>query len=508
MGIAFIEPNRNDPRLKVERRYRMLIDGKSVDAASGETVKRESPVHPGLIVGEWPKAAAADVERAILAARRAFDDGPWPSMKSAERARILHAIADLIRDHAEELATIECLEVGKTLSGARREMAHSADLWSFAAGLSRGLEGSTHNGMGEDALGLVLREPVGVVGIVTPWNYPLVIGSERMPWALGAGCTVVIKPSEFTSGSTIRLGELAREAGIPDGVLNVVTGPGDPAGQTLAEHPATDMIAFTGSQRVGRIVGARAAATIKRIGLELGGKGPQVVFADADLDAAADKVANSVFSNSGQTCIAGSRLIIERTIADDFLARLTELASRVTVGDPLDERTRVGALISPVHLAKVEGYVAAGREAGAEMVIGGRRVGTNGGLFYEPTIFTGAEPSMSIVRDEIFGPVLSVLAFDTADEAVRMANDTIYGLSASVWTRDIEKALRAIRRIRAGRTWINAAGEGTPDMPIGGFKQSGQGRELGHKGFDEYSEFKNVYVALAKPQPWLPATAR
>ena len=504
MTVRFIEPRRDDPRLAVERRYRMVIDGRSVDAASGRTIRRDSPVHPGLVVGEWPEAAREDVEGAIAAARRAFDTGPWARLTGKERARYLHAIAGLIEAHADELALIESLEVGKTLAGARGEMQHAADLWHFAAGQVRALEGTTHNEFGEDALGLVLREPIGVVGIVTPWNYPLVIGSERMPWALGAGCTVVIKPSEFTSGSTIRLCQLAREAGLPDGVLNVVTGLGNPAGQVLAEHPLTDMIAFTGSQRVGRQIGAFAAPTIKRVGLELGGKGPQVVFADADLDAVADQVSGSIFGNQGQTCIAGSRLIVEKSVSRDVVDRLAAIAGKVTVGDPLNPETNIGALINPAQIEKVEGYVDAGRRAGADMVIGGSRVGT-AGLFYTPTIFTGIKPDMSIVRDEIFGPVLTVQTFETRDEAVTMANDTIYGLSAMVWSRDINTALQAIRGIRAGRCWVNGTREGLAELPVGGYKQSGQGRELGHKGFEEYSEYKNIYVNLGVSEPWAPA---
>jgi len=504
MTVRFIEPRRDDPRLSPNRRYSMVIGGRDVEAASGRTVRRESPVHPGLIVGEWPEASREDVEGAIAAARKAFDTGPWPRMSGKERASYLYKIAELIRQNAEELALIESLEVGKTLAGARGEMQHAADLWHFAAGQVRALEGTTHNEFGEDALGLVLREPVGVVGIVTPWNYPLIIGSERMPWALGAGCTVVVKPSEFTSGSTIRLGQLARDAGLPDGVINVVTGYGDPAGQVLAEHPGTDMIAFTGSQRVGRIVGAVAAATVKRVGLELGGKGPQVVYADANLEAAADQISSSIFGNQGQSCIAGSRLIVQRPAADEMLDRLKTIAQRVTVGDPLNAETHVGALINLAQLEKVESYVNAGREAGGEMVVGGNRVG-NGGLFYEPTIFTAVRPDASVVRDEIFGPVLTVQTFETPEEAISLANDTIYGLSGMVWSRDISKALKTIRSIRAGRCWVNGTREGFAEMPIGGYKQSGQGRELGRRGFDEYSELKTIWVNLGVAQPWAPA---
>lgn len=504
MGIAFIEPRREDARLKRPRRYKMLIGGKSVEARSGETFKRESPAWPGIVVGEWPKADVADVEAAISSARTAFDEGPWPRMPGAERARIIAKVGELLLENREEFATIESLEVGKTLAGTRGEVGYAADCWSFAAGASRCLAGSTHDQYGPNALGIVLREPIGVVGIVTPWNYPLIIACERLPWALATGCTVVVKPSEFTSGATIRLAELAREAGMPDGVFNVVTGLGDPVGQTLAEHSGVDMIAFTGSLRVGRLIAAKAAATVKRVGLELGGKGPQVVFADADLERAAATIAASIFDNCGQTCIAGSRVVVERPVADELLQKLRGLAQKITVGDPFDERTNVGALISPLHLEKVETYVAAGVRAGAKIVTGGNRLGTTGGLFYEPTIFTGAQPSMSIVRDEIFGPVLAVLPFDTADEAVRIANDTIYGLSAGVWTRDLSRALQTIRGIRAGRTWINGFAEGGPEMPIGGYKQSGTGREIGQNGFDEYSEFKSVYMVL----PETPAPAR
>jgi acyl-CoA reductase-like NAD-dependent aldehyde dehydrogenase len=324
-----------------------------------------------------------------------------------------------------------------------------------------------------------------------------------MPWALGAGCTVVIKPSEFTSGSTVRLGQLARDAGLPDGVLNVVTGYGNPAGQTLAEHVGTDMIAFTGSQRVGRQIGAFAAPTIKRVGLELGGKGPQVVFADADLEAAADQVSGSIFGNQGQTCIAGSRLIVEKSVANALIDRLARIAGRVTVGDPLNPETNIGALINRTQLEKVESYVEEGRKAGADMIVGGNRIGE--GLFYTPTIFTGVRPDMSIVRDEIFGPVLSVQTFTTREEAIAMANDTIYGLSAMVWSLNINNALQTIRSIRAGRCWVNGTREGLVEMPIGGYKQSGQGRELGQKGFGEYSEYKSIYVNLSVSDPWGPA---
>ena len=498
----FIPPNPNDPRLGSKSRYRMLIDGKSVDAASGKTIDRSSPGHTGRVVGTWPEASATDVGTAIAAARRAFDSGPWPRMSGAERSRLMFRTAELILANVDEIALIESLEVGKPIAQARGEITFCADLWSYAAGQARALEGQTHNNIGDDRLGLVLREPVGVVGIITPWNFPFIIASERVPWAIGGGCTVVLKPSEFTSGTSIRMAELAREAGIPDGVFNVVTGYGDPAGQILAEDPRTDMIAFTGSVRVGTKLGEIAARSVKRVGLELGGKGPQIVFADADLEAAADGIAYGVYHNAGQCCISGSRLLVQEGIRDALLERLLDISRKVTFGDPLDERTKIGAMISEAHASKVHSYVEAGKADGAKLLLGGERVGEGAGLYYSPTVFSGVTTEMSIARDEIFGPVLSTLTFKTADEAVALANSSEFGLSASVWSSNLENALQSIRRIRAGRCWINSVIDGVPEMPIGGYKKSGLGRELGRYGFDEYSQFKGIHVTLGRPEPW------
>ncbi len=498
----FIEPRRDDPRLTVDRRYKMLIDGKSVDAESGETIERVSPAYEGRVVSTVPKGSRADTQKAIAAARRAFDTGPWPRMSGTERSKIIARIGELLLAHREELATIECLEVGKTITHARNEMGASADLWAFAASQARSLEGETHNNLGAGALGLMLREPVGVVGIVTPWNFPVLIASERVPWALGAGCTVVLKPSEFTSGSSVRLAELARDAGLPDGVFNVVTGYGDPVGQTLAEDPGTDFMSFTGSYRVGQIVGGIAAARIKRVGLELGGKGPHVIYADADLPAAADGVARLLFGSAGEVCIGGTRVLVERRVHDEIVDRLAGISRKVSVGDPLGDATHMGALIHRPHLEKVERYVAEGQRDGARLEFGGARMG-NSGNYYPPTLFTGVTPDMSIFRDEIFGPVLSVTAFDSPEEAIALANDTIYGLSASVWSEDLGKAVQTIRQVRAGRCWINGGGQGNPAMGISGYKQSGIGHELGRHGFDEYSHMKSVYVVLEKGTPWV-----
>jgi acyl-CoA reductase-like NAD-dependent aldehyde dehydrogenase len=499
--LPFTPPRIADERL-VTRRYQMLIGGKSVESETGETISRESPAYAGFVAAELPKGTLADAERAILAARKAFDEGPWPKMTGGQRGKILYRISEAILKHKEELATIEALEGGKAIAGVRGEMEFSAELWRFAAGHAQGQTGETHNSLGPNVLGLMLREPIGVVGIITPWNYPLLIGSERAPWALGAGCTVVLKPSEFTSGSSIRLAEIARDCGMPDGVFNVVTGYGDPVGQAFAEHPATDFLSFTGSFRVGQIVGGLAASRIKRVGLELGGKAPVVVYADADLEAAADTLASSVFGNSGQTCIAGTRLVVEEGARDEMIERLTNLARKVPIGDPLDEKVKVGSLIHRPHLEKVEKFVTDAQRQGAELVTGGERLG-NVGSYFAPTIFSGVTPEMTIAKEEIFGPVLSSFTFKKSDEAVRIANDTHYGLSAHVWSRDLDKAIQTIRQVRAGRTWINGSGSGAPEMGIGGYKQSGIGRELGKYGFDEYSAFKNVWMTMKPRAGWV-----
>ncbi len=497
----FISPDIQDKRLQRRPAYKMLIGGKSVAAASGKLIERQSPGHIGSVIGEWPEASSKDTEAAIAAARKAFDEGPWPRMSAAERSRIMFRVADLIEKNVDELALIESLEVGKPIAQARGEISFSADLWAYAAGQTRGQHGDSHNDIGENRLGLVLREPVGVVGIITPWNFPFIIASERVPWAIGAGCTVILKPSELTSGSSIRMAELAREAGVPDGVFNVVTGYGDAAGQPFAEDPRTDMVAFTGSLRVGSKLGELAARNIKRIGLELGGKGPQIVFADADIEAAADGIAFGVYHNAGQCCISGSRLLVQEGIRDELLQRVLEISKKVPFGDPLNEKTRFGPMISAAHLSKVDGYVRAGEAEGADLLTGGHSEAEKG-LYFQPTVFRDVRPDMSIAREEIFGPVLSTIAFKTADEAVALANDTKFGLSATVWSRDLENAMQTIRRVRAGRCWVNSVIDGTPELPVGGYKKSGLGRELGRYGFDEYSQIKGIHITMGQPPRW------
>ena len=505
MSVAtFLQPDLLDPRLAEARTYSMLVGGEN-RPSEGEPIEREAPGHAGRIVARFPRGSARDVDAAVAAARAAFDHGPWPGMPAAERARAMLRVAALMERDREQLATIEAIEAGKPITQARAEINGCIDLWEYAAGQVRGLHGEVHTNLGGDVIGMVMREPVGVVGVITPWNFPLVIACERIPWVIGAGATMVIKPSEFTSGTTLLLGELIREAGVPAGVVNVVTGYGDPVGDALTRHPGVDMISFTGSVRVGRIVGAAAAATVKRVGLELGGKGPQVVFADADLDAAADGVLFGLLFNNGQCCISGSRLIVHSSIAEGFTDRLVSLSSRVVYGNPLHERTMVGSIINDAQIDKIANYVEIGQAEGAHLRMGGNRVGQGQGLYFEPTIFTGVEAPMKIANDEIFGPVLSILTFDTPEDAIRLANGTEYGLSASVWTRDLALGLGSIRRIRAGKTWINGVIASYPEMPFGGFKQSGNGRETGKYGFDQYSEFKTVHALYGQRDRWIKA---
>src|SRR4051794_20495787 len=479
---------------------RMLVDGEDVEALSGERFTRESPAHD-TAVATYPQAASADVDRAVVAARRAFDHGPWPRLSGAERAQVLVRTAELIRRDAAELARIEALESGKPISQAAGEVESTAGLWEYAATLARHAYGDAHDKLGTNVLGLVLNEPVGVVAMITPWNFPLLIVSQKLPFALAVGCTAAIKPSNLTSGTTVRLAQLVREAGIPDGVVNVVTGSGG-VGSALVSHPGVDMVSFTGSTEVGRIIAREAGALLKRTELELGGKNPQIICADADLDVAIDGAVYGALFNQGECCNAGSRLLVEASVADDVVAEIAERTQRLKIGDPLDPETRVGAIASQEQLNTIERMVASGTVDGARLVTGGERLATQTGRFYAPTVFAGVAPQMAIAHEEIFGPVVSVLPFDTLDDAIAIANATPFGLSAGIWTRDIDKAVRAARALRAGTIWVNAWLEGYPELPFGGFGASGIGRELGRQAIHAFTETKTVQVHSGWSSPW------
>jgi betaine-aldehyde dehydrogenase len=483
-------------------RRSMIIDGQQLGAADGGTFERTSPAHD-VVVGIYPDATVEDLDRAVAAARRAFDTGPWPRMSGAERAAVLLKVAELIRRDAEQLARTEVLEMGKPISQARDDVEATAELWAYSATLARHAYGDAHNMLGPDVLAMVVNEPVGVVAMITPWNFPLLIISQKLPFALAVGCTAVVKPSELTSGTTVHLTTLLVEAGLPDGVVNVLTSASG-IGSKLTRHPDIDMISFTGSTRVGRLVARTAGEQLKKVELELGGKNPQLVMADADLEAAVDAVVFGVCFNAGECCNSGSRVLVERSIAADFQAAVVARAKQVPVGDPLDAATKVGAITSPEQLATIERYVAEGTTAGATLALGGERLATPAGRFYAPTVFTGVTPDMPIAREEIFGPVLSMLTFDSLDEAITIANSTAFGLSAGIWTSNINSALLAAREIRAGTIWVNRWMDGYPELPFGGFNESGLGRELGRQAIHQFTETKTIQLQVGpRAGSWL-----
>ena len=477
----------------------MWIDGREAHG-DGETIERLSPAH-GVLVTRVPRGAASDARRAIAAARRAFDSGPWPKETASNRARALLKTADLIDRDRDLLATLDALEWGKPIAQARGEIEGAADIWRYAASLARELSGESYANLGSDRLGFVLREPIGVVSIITPWNFPLLIVSQKLPFALAVGCACVVKPSEMKSASTLHLAELLAEAGLPDGVCNIVTGYGPDVGATMTSDADVDMVSFTGSTQVGRAAMATAAATLKKVSMELGGKNPQVIFPDADMDAALDAATFGAYFNAGECCNAGSRLLLHADIAADFLAELAKRAASVPVGDPLDEATRVGALISPDHLGKIEPHVRNAREAGAKVRAGGERLSSNG-LFLAPTIVEDVTTSMPIASAEVFGPVVAALTFKTAEEAIEIANATDYGLSASVWSRDLDTAIAVGRSVKAGTVWVNTFMDGTPELPFGGYRQSGVGRELGRNSVKGYTEEKTFHVHNGPRTSW------
>lgn len=484
------------------RRFQMYIGGRFTDGAAGELTTRRSPGH-GAAVAQWPSGAAEDAEAAITAARQAFDSGPWPKWGAGERAAVLFKVADLIERHAEELGLIECLETGKPITQAIGEIRSAVDVWRFAAGAARVMKGDAYNNLGERVLAIVLREPIGVVGVITPWNFPFFILAERLPFILAAGCTAIVKPSEATSGSTLKLCELLHEAGVPPGVVNVVTGKGSVVGQRLLDSDKIDMVSVTGSSATGRKAIEASAGNVKKLGLELGGKNPHIVFADADLDDAADGVAFGMAFNAGQCCVGGSRLVVERSIAHAFTEKLVQKMRRIRVGDPLDEQTQVGALFDEAHMNKVLDYVEEGVKMGARVVCGGARTDDRAGYFVQPTLVANVRPEMPLLREEIFGPVLAVVPFDSYEEAIAIANDSEFGLSASIWTQDLTKALRATRQIEAGRVWVNTTLDNGPETPLGGMKQSGLGREAGLSGIEEYTEIKTAHINLQPRVRWI-----
>ncbi len=484
---------------------RHLIGGVWCNSADGQTFDRVSPSHK-VVVSRSALGSVADTDAAIAAARAAFDCGVWSRISGKARAAVLLKVADLIEAHVEPMARIETLESGKPISQARGEIAGAADLWRYAAALARTLHGDSHNTLGPDMLGVVLKEPIGVVSVITPWNFPFWILSQKLPFALAAGCTCVVKPSELTPSTTAMLGDLLAQAGLPAGVVNIVLGYGDPVGARMVGHPDVDMITFTGSTAVGKAIAASAAGTLKKVALELGGKNPQVIFPDADLESAADAVTFGVYFNAGECCNSGSRIIVHEDIAAAFVARVVALSGHVAFGDPLNPATQVGAIVSDAHQSKIDGYVQDAVAAGATLELGGAGLQVAGlaGKFYQPTVISGVTPAMAIAREEVFGPVLVVLTFRSADEAIALANDSAYGLSAGVWSENVHTCLDFARRVQAGTIWTNTWMDGFPEMTFGGMKQSGSGREIGPYGLEEFLEVKTVAMRVGRTRaPWV-----
>lgn len=489
------------------RRYGHYIDGEDRTAVSGSLISRYSSAH-GRHLAEFAAGDLHDVDSAVTIARSAFLDR-WSATSGESRATILNAFADLIAANSEKLAIIEAEEVGKPVRFARYEIMAAVQLTRYAAALAWQISGQAFSHLGDDKLGLVTREPCGVVGLITPWNFPLLTLFQKLPYALAAGCTVVLKPSELTSGTALEVAALASLAGLPPGVFNVVTGTGDAVGNAIVAHPDVDMVSFTGSTRVGKQILRDAANTVKKVALELGGKAANIVFADADIDAALDGVLFGFMLNQGEECVAGARLLIEDSIAPQFLERLKIRTSKLKVGQPLDEETDICSLIHEAHLESVQSHVDRAVQEGARLLIGGNRLGGEfaQGCFFEPTIIVDVRPEAAIFRDEVFGPVLTVTTFETTDEAVALANDTVYGLANGLWTKDVDKALLLSRQLHSGTVFVNTYLETAPQLPFGGYKQSGQGRENGLEGLLEFTEIKSTIVKLGTRMPVLPHTA-
>lgn len=475
---------------------RLLIDGQWTEGS-----KKFDTINPatGEVLTQVVEASPEAVDRAVSAARKAFEDrsGPWRKVSASERGRLIWSLADLVEKHIDELAELETLDNGKPIFESRYvDVPMVVDVLRYYAGLATKIHGETVN-TSETAFTYTLREPVGVVGLIIPWNFPLLLASWKLGPALACGNTIVLKPAEQTPLTTLRFGELAIEAGVPAGVLNIVTG-GPETGKAIVRHPGIDKIAFTGSTAVGKEIMRSSADTLKRVTLELGGKSPNIVFADSDIDSAVKGAINGIFFGKGEVCNAGSRLFVENKVQDEFLEKLVARAKKLQPADPLDPKTRLGAIVSQEQMQTVLSYVEAGKREGAKLIAGGNRVSVDGGkgLFLEPTIFGDVTNDMKIAQEEIFGPVLATLSFDDIDQVIDLANRNQYGLAAAVWTRDIKKAHFVSRQLKAGTVWINTYGLMDAALPFGGYKSSGFGRELGMHAIEHYTELKTVWLNL------------
>jgi betaine-aldehyde dehydrogenase len=476
------------------RSYQNYINGKWESSASGKTFPVYDP-STEEVIAQVAASEAADVDRAVKAARAAFDSGPWAQTTAQDRGRILFKLAEKIRQNAAALAELECRNSGKPIVEAEYDIADVATCFEYYGGLANKVTGQV-NPVPANALSFTLKEPVGVAGQIIPWNYPLLMAAWKLAPAIAAGCTCVLKPAEQTPLTALEFANYFEEAGLPPGVLNIVNGYGETAGAALVAHPGVDKIAFTGSAAVGKIIVKSAADTLKRVTLELGGKSPNIFFADADWEAAVDGALFGVFINQGEVCSAGSRILVEKKIYPKFVEAMTEKAKRIKLGPPLERETKMGPLVSKEQYDRVSSYLETGKREAKTAIGGGRPKQISKGYYVEPTIFYDVDNGAKIAREEIFGPVAAVIPFEGEPDAIRIANDTPYGLAGAVWTRDIFKAFRVVKSMRAGIIWVNHMQPTYVEAPWGGYKQSGFGRELGPWGLEEYLETKQVYVNL------------
>ena len=483
------------------RTYQNFINGQWVSSASGETFPVYDP-STEEVIAQVASSNATDIDKAVKAGRAAFDSGPWPTTTAQDRGRILFKLAEKIRQNAAQLAELECRNTGKPIVEAEFDIADVATCFEYYGGLANKVTGNV-NPVPANALSFTMREPIGVAGQIIPWNYPLLMAAWKLAPAIAAGCTCVLKPAEQTPLTALEFANYFEEAGLPSGVVNIVNGFGETAGAAIVAHPNVDKIAFTGSAAVGKVIVKSAADTLKRVTLELGGKSPNIFFPDADWEAAVDGALFGVFINQGEVCSAGSRILVEKKIYPKFVEAMTEKAKRIKLGAPLERDTKMGPLVSKEQYDRVTSYLDVGKKEAKVAIGGGRPKQFGKGYYVEPTIFYDVENSARIAREEIFGPVASVIPFDGESEAIRIANDTPYGLAAAVWTRDIYKAFRVVKSLRAGIIWVNHMQPTYVEAPWGGYKQSGFGRELGPWGLEEYLETKQVFVNLDEaPIAW------